>query len=110
MGHIKILPQVSRTVICEPADVACLPYAICKCGSTYQISQQSAEVLCGFVVFMLLTLLVAIPQVCGQRALHLLLPFTHTCLHTSLLLFVFLLLLTFIIRVIYVFILEFNIK
>jgi hypothetical protein len=59
---------------------------------------------------MLLALLVTIPQVCSQRALHLLLPFAHTRLHTSLLLFVLLLLLSFVVRVILVFILESNIK
>jgi hypothetical protein len=63
-------------------------------------------VLYGFVVLMLLALLVAIPQVCSQRALHLLFPFAQTCFHTSLLLFVLLLLLSFIIRVIHVFILK----
>jgi hypothetical protein len=61
--------------MCKPADEAGLLYAIHKRNSTYQISQESTEVLHGFIVFMLLALLVAIPQVRGQRALHLLFPF-----------------------------------
>ena len=109
-GHIKILPQVSTAMMCKPEDKAVLPYIIRKCGFTYQIGQESIEVLHGFVVFMLLALLVAIPQVRSQRALHLLFPFAQTCLHTSLLLFVLLLLLPLIIRVIYVFILKSNVN
>lgn len=97
--------------MCKPADeVAGLPYIIGKFGSTYQISQESIEVLHGFIVFMLLALLVAIPQVRSQRALHLLFPFAQTRLHTSLLLFVLLLLLPIVVGIIYVFILKSNIK
>ena len=53
---------------------------------TYQISQKSIEVLNGLVFLVLLTLLVTLPERCGQGSLHFLLTLLDAGFNTLLLL------------------------